>query len=159
VRIIGITSGWVTLKKPFSETSMTLRHCASRRAGKGGVVVDAGVVDHDLDRARGQQPFAGGLRRGPIGHVEGDRLGAAAIGDDPRRDRLGGLEPGVGMNDDMGAVARQALGDRLADAAAGAGDEGAAAEGRLLVHPATASSTTARRPAAISRPSCATTNA
>ncbi len=93
--------------------------------------MDAGVVDDDLDRARRQQALAGGLRRGAIGDVEGDRLGAAALGDDSPGDRLGGLEPGVGMDDDVRAVARQPLGDRLADAAAGAGDQGAPSEGGL----------------------------
>jgi hypothetical protein len=33
VRSIGISSGCVTLKKPFSDTSITLCHCSPRIAG------------------------------------------------------------------------------------------------------------------------------
>ena len=96
-------------------------------------------------------------RASRVGHVEGDRFGAAAGGDDARDDRRrAGVEPGVGVGDDVGAVARQPFGDRLADAAAGAGDEGAlAAAGlgaRSLPAPGAASRTTARRPEASSRP-------
>jgi hypothetical protein len=50
VRIIGRLSGWVTLKKPFSETSRTLPLLAAH-AGKDGIGMDAGVVDQDLDAA------------------------------------------------------------------------------------------------------------
>ena len=115
VRIIGITSGCVTLKKPSTETSMTRCHCSAPHGRKDGVVMQAGVVDDDLDRAAFEQLLAGRARGGVIGDVERHRLGAAAGADDALDDRLGGVDARVGVGDDVQAVAAEALGDRLAD--------------------------------------------
>ena len=62
VRIIAMTSGWVTLKKPFDRDVDDAAPLLGAHAGEDGVVVDAGVVDDDLDRAAREQPFAGAAR-------------------------------------------------------------------------------------------------
>ena len=126
VRIIGSSSGCVTLKKPLSETSITLVPLLGAHAGKHRVVVHAGVVDDDLHRPAGEQALAGrcarrrrctGRRRSHSALPPAATMRAASA--------CAGLGPRVGMQHHVGAVARQALGDRLAERAAGAGDEGA----------------------------------
>ena len=52
VRIIGITSGWVTLKKPFDRDVDDALPLLRAHRREDGVVVHAGVVDDDLDRRR-----------------------------------------------------------------------------------------------------------
>ena len=83
--------------------------------------VDAGVVDEDVDRAEARQ---GGVAQGQhvrlLGHVGHDRQHVRADCGG------GGLQGGFGAaaQDELGAVAVQALGDGPAQAAAAAGDDG-----------------------------------
>ncbi len=60
-----MSSGWVALKPPLTDTSMTRRHCAALIPGNG-VVMDAGVVDEDLDRP-GRESCLEAARAG-LGH-------------------------------------------------------------------------------------------
>ena len=84
-----------------------------------------GIADILVHDTIPEPPRQSSGRRGAVGNVEGDRLGAAAgclnVGDDSGR----AIEATVGMDDDVVAIGGQALADRGADAAAAAGDEGA----------------------------------
>ena len=163
VRIIGMTSGCVTLKKPFSETSMTRCHCSARMPGKTASSWTPALLTTiwtGPPSSRRSQALRAASR---VGDVEGDRFGAAAGADDPRDDGVRAGAVGVRVGDHVRAVAAEPLGDRLADAAARAGDEGALADGSggdVIARCARpASRTTATRPEASSRPSWRTTNA
>ena len=61
VRTIGSSSGWVTRKKPLQVGVDDVVPRFGAHAGHQRVVVDAGVVDQDLDRAVGEQLLDGGL--------------------------------------------------------------------------------------------------
>lgn len=136
---------------------MTRCHCARAHAGEDGVVVDASVVDDDLHRAGLQQRLQRGAAGLGVGDVEGDGLGAAAIGADLRGDRLGGVAPGVGVDDDVQAVAGEATGDGAAEIAAAAGDEGSFHGSKgFRSQSSGVSSTTASRPVTTGAPACVT---
>jgi hypothetical protein len=92
-------------------------------------VLDAGVVDHDVDRperARGRVDQAGGLvGAGQVGlHVGAAR--AAGLGQ-LRGNRLALRRRFDAVHDDMGAGLRHRLGDGQADALGGAGNQCGAA--------------------------------
>ena len=125
-----MTSGWVTLKKPFTETSMTRCHCSARMPGKTASSWMPALLTTIWIAPPSSRRSQAARAASRVGDVEGDRLGAAAGGDDPRDDGVGAVEAGVGVRDHVRAVAAEPLGDRLADAAAGAGDEGAPARRR-----------------------------
>ena len=83
-----------------------------------------GVVDQDVDppetgEGRGDELVDGRLLR----HVGLDRDGGAARGGDPGDDRIGRLRAGDVVDHDAGALGREPLGDRPADAPRGAGND------------------------------------
>ena len=105
---------------------MTRFHCSARSAGKTASSCRPALLTTIWIAPAAEQPVAGGARRGAIGDVEGDRFGAAAGGDDARRSPSAASSRVWAWTIDVGAVAAETLGDRPADAAARAGDEGAA---------------------------------
>jgi len=90
------------------------------------VVVDAGVVDEDLDRPGGEQRPDRAARGLAIGHVERDRLGAAPRAGDAGDNFLRTRAIAVRMHDHVQPVGGQLPADRATDVAAAAGDECAA---------------------------------
>ena len=104
-----------------------------RHAGQRRVVVHAGVVDHDLHRAVAQHHLDRVAAGSGIGNIEGDRLRAAARGDDVSDDISSAREVGIRVDDDVVAVRGEATADRAAEAAAAAGDEGALGVGIHVV--------------------------
>ncbi len=87
--------------------------------------MDAGVVDHHLDRPGFEQCRDRRSGRVAVGDVEDDRLGAAARGDDGLHHLTGARQVAVGVHDDVVTVCGEAAADRPADIAAAAGDQGA----------------------------------
>jgi hypothetical protein len=142
--------GWVTLKKPFSETLITECHCSARHAGENRVGVDAGVVDQNLDGAFFEQGFERRFGGGAVGDIEGDGLGTATVGNDCADDGRGFVQAAIGVDDDVMAVSRQTPADCRADAAAAASNQGTFHEWVSLR--AVASSMTAARPSSRQRP-------
>ena len=111
---------------PRMFTSITLRHSATSISSKGlqlDRAEDRGVVDQDVDAAEGFD----GFRRHAFDFffiadvdLEPEGLRAGRFGDLGRRH----IEfPHIGDHH-RGAVGRETAGERLADAAAGAGDDG-----------------------------------
>ena len=151
VPIIGISSGWVTLKKPFSVTSITLDHWSRRHAGHHRVVMDAGIVDQDLDDARLAEFSQCGRCGLGVGDIELDRFGRSAIGLDRGGNRLCLRLVLIAMDDDVNAAGSERPANRLANGAAAAGDQRA-------FHGIDPASTTAARPSTTTRPAELTEN-
>ena len=117
VRIIGITSGCVTLKKPSSETSMTRCHCSRRIAGKTASSWMPALLTSTWTGPPSSSCSQAASRGVGVGDVEGDRLAAAAGGDDALDHRFGRMRAGrCACAITCSAVAAEALGDRRADA-------------------------------------------
>ena len=162
VRTIGITSGWVTWEKTVErhvDHPVPLRRL---HAGKNRVVMDAGIVHDDLDRAALEQQFQCRSRTRPIGDIED-----AGLRPPPRRNDFAGQLLGrhglpVGMHDHVEAIGREPAADGRADAAAASRDQRSPhAWGHELSPAATrcaiaASSTTVARPRSSRRSSAAT---
>ena len=111
VRIIGIISGWVTLKKPFSDTSMHAVPLLARvmPGNTASSWMPALLTRIWIGPASSSASSAAAVAA-RVGDVEGHGLGAAAGGVDPRGQRLRRLEAAVGVHDDVEAVGGQARG-------------------------------------------------
>ena len=85
----------------------------------------AGVVDDDVEVAERRRARSGRARAtsASLRHVAGAEPRAAAGRDDLLRDALAARGVDV-VDDDLRALVREALGDALAEARAGAGDDG-----------------------------------
>ena len=79
VRIIGSVSGWVTLKKPFSDTSITRCHCASCMPGNTASSWMPALLTTTWIGPSASSASSAAGRRGRIRDVEGDGLGLAAL--------------------------------------------------------------------------------
>src|SRR6185312_8306104 len=110
------------------------------------IVVNAGIVDENLDRAAVQKPNEGGFGGCRIGHVESEGFSAAAGFDDRGGLCSGALQPLMRVDIDVMPRRRERARNRRADRPAAARDEGA-------LHSASASRMTVARPATSSRPS------
>src|SRR5215831_20029758 len=81
VRIIGSSSGWVALKKPLTDTSITRCHCAALIPGSTAssctpallIRIWTGPSENLLERR---------ARRGAVGDIEAHGFAAAAGGPD-----------------------------------------------------------------------------
>src|SRR4029453_1731199 len=91
----------------------------------GGVALfDAGVVEGDVEPAVGRHDLVEGSLDGvPVGDVELDRQGGAAVGLDSFCDRVGSGRVKVGYGDRRASSGEGFCGG-LTNAACGAGDEG-----------------------------------
>ncbi len=89
VRIIGSSSGCVTLKKPLSETSMTRDHCSCRMPGITASSWMPALLTTIWIAPAASSCLEGLAGGGGVGDVEGDRLGGAAGGSDLGGDLLG----------------------------------------------------------------------
>ncbi len=94
----------------------------------GADVGDAGVVDQDIDAAGGiGDALDGGLDRCGIGDVAAEGFGGPRTGVAGGRYGLGGVRRGGFIeieSEDARALGGEGVGDRAADAGAGAGDDG-----------------------------------
>ena len=113
VRIIGSSSGCVTLKKPLQRHVDHALPLLGAHAGEHRVVVDAGVVDEHLDRPGRQQLLAA-----PSALACASVTSKATASAEPpsarisRRHRLAPRPAGVGVHDHVQAVAREPPADR-----------------------------------------------
>ena len=98
----------------------------STHRGHRRIVVDAGVVDDDLDRSADEQRFKRLRCRCAIGDIECDRRCTSAACADFIDDGLRALEMGVRMDDDLATGRGQGPRDGAADVATAAGNEGSA---------------------------------
>ena len=90
-----------------------LAQLLDRLVGHRAEVDDAGDVQHRVEAVEVGHPD-----RGRVGEVGDERSGAGeALGE------LGGARPGAGRQDQVVAAGGELVGDRGADAGAGAGDE------------------------------------
>ncbi len=86
-------------------------------------MLHAGIVDEDVDRADVRLEGVDGLAHSlVVGGVEGERVPCPEVSCGGRE--LGGV---AAVQDDLGAGRGKTLGQRVADALRGAGDEGALA--------------------------------
>ena len=110
------------------------------------IIMYAGIVHEDLDRARGQNAFhRRGCFRG-LGEVEAQRLRAAAMGQDFTGESLRALQLAIRVQIDVMTGCREMGGNGGADAAARAGDERAlhaGASNRTVARPLSHSSSPA----------------
>jgi hypothetical protein len=83
-------------------------------AGHRRIVVDAGVVDHRMDGALGQQRVQRGARHAGVGNVERAGLGAATLLGNGRSYLVGAMQALMGVHDHV--ITRR--GQRVADRAA-----------------------------------------
>ena len=120
---ISLTASWVVSSRPRTLRSNCLWKCSGVMAAEGLEVVDAGVVDEDVELAEGVLGL--GEEAGDVGGfgdvcLHGD--GLAALGLDVGDDGVGaGLAAGV-VDDDRGALGGEMLGDGGTDALGGACD-------------------------------------
>ena len=146
VRIIGSSSGWVTLKKPLSETSDHAGPLLRPHPRHHRVIMDARIVDEDLDRAGGQNSLHGSGRLVGPREVETQSFRAATMRDDFVSETLRALQLPVGMQIDVMSGRREIGRDGGADAAARAGNEcalHAGASNRTVARPLSHSSSPA----------------
>src|SRR5665647_1315175 len=122
-------------------------------AGEHRVIMDAGIVDKNLDRLvfdEGRQHSGDCCA---VSHIKCQHLRAAAVGTNGVSQRLRGLQSAMGMNVNMTAIGSKTAADGRANAAAAAGHQG-------ILHGASpemgvsafASSTIAARPSSNWRP-------
>ncbi|MGC4048325.1 MAG: hypothetical protein QM757_01225 [Paludibaculum sp.] len=103
---------------PRAFTEKIWSYCSSRRLRHGLEVGDPGVVDEDVDGAKGG--FGGVEEAADVGHF-GD-VGLHSEAADLSRESFG-LGSGAGVvDDDPGAFGGEAGGDGVPDTARGAGD-------------------------------------
>ncbi len=124
--------------------------------GKHGVIMDAGVVDQDLNGRFLEQRFEHRPRRRAIGHIEGDAARLCAGRYDLAHQFRGGVGISIGVHVDEVARRRKTSADGRAEPAAAAGHQGA-----YLAHEPdarSASRTTVARPSRSAEPSQARTN-
>ena len=94
----------------------------------------AGIVDEDVEAAeRGCRLLDHAARLAPLRQVAGDEVRGAAFGADFRGHGFRRLPARIVVHGDRRPVLRKGLGDRRADAGAGAGDEGEFS-GEILQH-------------------------
>ncbi len=85
--------------------------------------LDAGVADQDVDPAPGpRHPLDPGIHLAFVGHVHGDGHDLRPLPAELGRGGLGGGLRQIG-DGDLRSLPREGGGDRLADAAGGAGDD------------------------------------
>ncbi len=161
VRIIGSSKRLGRVEEPVHRHVDDAVPLRAAHARQHRIIVQAGIVDQDLDRAGLEQAIErppGGLR---VGDVEVDRARGPAGGADLLHQRGGGGEVAVRVDVHVVAVARQAPAQRRADAAAAAGHQGelaAAQEATRAVMPKAGSMTMLARPSSTRRCALVTQN-
>ena len=119
-----LTASWVVRSRPRTLRLNCLWKCSSVTASSGRELIDAGVVDEDVEPAEGLFGFGEEtVDVGLFGDVALDGDGFAALGGDFGDDFVrAGLAGGV-IDDDGGAFGARCFGDGSADAFGGAGDD------------------------------------
>src|ERR1700683_2070136 len=98
----------------------------SGHPGKRRVIVNAGVVDENLDRAISEHPFESCAGGGGVRDIKGEHLCLSAFSDDFGHQGAGGVYAAMRLCIHKMAVSGQATADCGADLTTAAGDECAA---------------------------------
>ncbi|MCW0447207.1 hypothetical protein NB721_002005 [Xanthomonas sacchari] len=111
------------MEKPVQGDIYHLFPLRFQHADQRRILVDAGIVDEDMDRTIKQQHLQRIARSKVVSNVERHRTGVTSIRDDGGDHRIGMSMVGIGMDDHSATVRGETPADRTADISTAASDE------------------------------------